>query len=78
MLVPIIMKKENVEECGNYRVIKLLSHTIKIWEKIMDERLRQGVEVSRGAERSKKNFTCYLKIRRRLMIGYQDGSCGDV
>ncbi|KAF3659980.1 hypothetical protein FXO37_13722 [Capsicum annuum] len=32
--------------CNNYRGIKLLSHTIKIWEKVVERRLRKIVPIS--------------------------------
>ena len=32
--------------CSNYRGIKLLSHTIKLWERIIDQRLRDIVSIS--------------------------------
>ena len=35
-----------MQECQNYRGIKLLSHTIKIWERIVDKRVRGEVEVA--------------------------------
>ena len=31
-LIPIYKNKGDVQECGNYRGIKLISHTMKIWE----------------------------------------------
>ena len=34
--------------CGNYRGIKLLSHTMKLWERIIDQRLRDIVRISDG------------------------------
>ncbi len=42
----IFKEKGDVQECGNYRGIKLLSHTMKIWERIVDERVRGEVELS--------------------------------
>lgn len=30
----------NVQECGNYRGTELLSHTMKMWARIMDAKLR--------------------------------------
>ena len=47
-MILIFKEKGDVQECGNYRGIKLLSHTMKVWEKALDERLRLEVEVSRG------------------------------
>ena len=32
---PIYKGKDSVMECGNYRGIKLMSHTMKIWERII-------------------------------------------
>lgn len=39
-LVPIYEIKCDVHECGNYRDINLMSHTIKLWGKIINKRLR--------------------------------------
>jgi hypothetical protein len=32
MLVPIYKNKEDIRNCTNYRGIKLMSHTMKLWE----------------------------------------------
>ena len=47
MLIPIYKNKENAQCCGNYRGIKLMSHTMKISEKIIKARLRDIVEISK-------------------------------
>lgn len=41
-------KKGDVQDCRSYRGIKLLFHIMKAWERILEERLRMKVEVSRG------------------------------
>ena len=46
VLVPIYKEKGDVQECLNYRGIKLLSHTMKIWERIVDKRVRGKLEVA--------------------------------
>ena len=46
VLVPIYKEKGDVQECQNYRGIKLLSHTMKIWERIADKMVRGEVEVA--------------------------------
>ena len=46
VLVPIYKEKGDAQECQNYRGIKLLSHTMKIWERIVDKRVRGEVEVA--------------------------------
>ena len=48
-VITAIYKEEgDIQDCGNYRGIKLMSHTMKIWEKIIDGRIRDetciGVE----------------------------------
>jgi hypothetical protein len=40
ILVPIFNNKEDVQSCTNYRGIKLMSHTMKLWERIIEHRLR--------------------------------------
>ena len=45
ILVPIFKEKGDVQECKNYRGIKLLTHTFKIWEKLVDRRLRECTEI---------------------------------
>ena len=39
-IVPVFKEKGDTQECGNYRGIKLMSHTLKMWEKVIDRRLR--------------------------------------
>ena len=39
VLVPIY-KKGDVQSCTNYRGIKLMSHTMKMWERVVEARLR--------------------------------------
>ena len=46
VLVPIYKEKGDVQQCQNYRGIKLLSHTMKIWERIVNERVRGEVEMA--------------------------------
>jgi hypothetical protein len=40
ILVPIFKNKGDVQSCTNYRGIKLMSHTIKLCERIIEHRLR--------------------------------------
>ena len=44
-LIPIFKNKGDILECGNYRGIKLLSHTMKVWESIVDGRIRKEVVI---------------------------------
>ena len=38
VIVPIFKEKGDIQDCGNYRGIKMISHTMKIWERIIDRR----------------------------------------
>jgi hypothetical protein len=46
ILVPIFKKKADVQSCTNYQGIKLMSHTMKIWERIIEHRLRGVTNVT--------------------------------
>jgi hypothetical protein len=39
-LVAILKKKGDIQSCTNYQGIKLMSHTMKIWERVIEHRLR--------------------------------------
>jgi hypothetical protein len=39
ILVPIFKNKGDIQSCTNYRGIKLMSHTMKLWEKVIEHRL---------------------------------------
>ena len=44
MIIPTCIYKEKghiIQDCGNYRGIKLMSHTMKIWERIIEGRPRE-------------------------------------
>ena len=35
------IQSTDIQECGNYRGIKLMSHTMEVWEKVIDRRLQE-------------------------------------
>ncbi|KAK3546639.1 hypothetical protein QTP70_031433, partial [Hemibagrus guttatus] len=45
VLVPIFKNKGDVQSCSNYRGIKLMSHTMTLWERVVEARLRKVVEI---------------------------------
>nr|XP_043639362.1 uncharacterized protein LOC122610435 [Erigeron canadensis] len=45
-VIPIYKNKGDVQSCSNYRGIKLLSHTMKLWERVIDMRLRRVTKVA--------------------------------
>ena len=38
--------KGDVMECNNYRGIKLMSHTMKLWERMIEARLREITKIA--------------------------------
>ncbi|GJW90769.1 retrovirus-related pol polyprotein LINE-1 [Tanacetum coccineum] len=40
-VIPIFKNKGDAQVCSNYRGIKLLSHTMKLWERVIERRERQ-------------------------------------
>ena len=44
-LRPIFKNKGDILECNNYRGIKLMSHFMKLWERIIEARLREIVKI---------------------------------
>ena len=47
VLIPIYKNKRDAQCCENYREIKLMSHTMKVWERIIETRLRDRVEITK-------------------------------
>ncbi|MCJ8737802.1 hypothetical protein PDJAM_G00028250 [Pangasius djambal] len=75
VLVPIFKNKGDVQSCSNYRGIKLMSHTMKLWERVVEARLRKVVEICEQQygfmpRKSTKNAIFALRI---LMEKYRDG-----
>ena len=44
-LIPIFKNKGGILECNNYRGIKSMSHFMKLWERIIEVRLREIVNI---------------------------------
>ena len=45
-LIPIFKNKGDIMECGSYRGIKLMCHSMKLYERVQEGRLRNLVEIS--------------------------------
>ena len=43
--VPLFKEKGDIQECKNYRGIKLLTHTFNIWERVLDRRVRECTDI---------------------------------
>ncbi|KAK3569308.1 hypothetical protein QTP86_026541, partial [Hemibagrus guttatus] len=75
VLVPIFKNKGDVQSCSNYRGIKLRSHTMKLWERVVEARLRKVVEIceQQYGFMPRKSTTDAIFALRILMEKYRDG-----
>ena len=75
VLVPIYKNKGDGHCCGSYRGIKLMSYTMKIWERIIETRLRDRVEISKQQYEliPGKRTTDAMFTLRMLMEKYRKG-----
>ncbi|KAK3542203.1 hypothetical protein QTP86_018484 [Hemibagrus guttatus] len=75
VLVSIFKNKGDVQSCSNYRGIKLMSHTMKLWERVVEARLRKVVEIceQQYGFMPRKSTTDAIFALRILMEKYRDG-----
>ena len=75
VLIPIYKNKRDAQCCGNYRGIKLMTHTMKVWERIIETRLRDRVEISKQQYgfMPEKRTTDAMFALRMLMEKYRKG-----
>ena len=75
VLIPIYKIKGDAQCCGNYRGIKLMSYTMKMWERIIEAVLRDRVEISKqqyGFMLGKETIDAMFALRM-LMEKYREG-----
>ncbi|XP_051806753.1 uncharacterized protein LOC127534762 [Acanthochromis polyacanthus] len=75
VLVPIFKNKGDVKSCGNYRGIKLMSHTMKLWERVVEARLRAEVNICelQYAFMPRKSTADAIFALRMLIEKYREG-----
>ena len=75
-ITPICKDKGDHMNCCNYRGITLLSHTMKHWERIIDQRLRDIVSISDGqfGFKSGVGTTDAIFVIRTLCEKYREGN----
>ena len=47
-MVPLYKNKGDIQDCSNYRGIKLISHTMKLWERVIKHRLREHAKIAKN------------------------------
>ncbi|KAJ0456145.1 putative RNA-directed DNA polymerase [Helianthus annuus] len=74
IVVPLYKNKGDAQCCGSYRGIKLLSYTMKLWERVIETRLRREtqVTVNQFGFMPGRSTTEAIHILRRLMEKYRE------
>ena len=67
MLIPLYKGKGDIKECGNYRGIKSMSHTMKLWERLIEAMIRKEMTIAKQQfrfmpERSTTDAIFYLRM----------------
>ena len=75
VLVPIFKEKGDIQECKNYRGIKLLTHTFKIWERVLDRRVRECTDIheSQFGFMPGRSTTGAIFILKQTIEQYREG-----
>ena len=75
VLIPIDKNKGGAQCFGNYRGIKLMSQTMKVWERIIEARLRDTVKISKQQYgfMPGKGTTDAIFALRMLKAKYREG-----
>nr|XP_009761666.1 PREDICTED: uncharacterized protein LOC104213818 [Nicotiana sylvestris] len=73
-MIPLYKNKRDVQNCNNYRGIKLLSHTMKVWERVIEGRLRRCVSIfeNQFGFMTGRSTTEAIHIVRRLFERYRE------
>ena len=66
--------KNDVKVCGNYRGIKILSHTVKLWERVVERRIRQEpvIRENQFGFMPGRSTIEAIHVLRRLMEKYRE------
>ena len=74
-LIPIFKGKGDVQVYANYRENKLTSHVLKIWERVIDRRLRQEITIweQQFGFTPKRSTTDAIFTLRMLAEKYREG-----
>ena len=75
ILIPIYKNKRDIMNCGNYRGIKLMCHSMKLYERVDENRLRNIVSISEeqfGFVKG-KSTTDAIFAQRQLQERYREG-----
>ena len=73
-VIPFYKNKGDIQDYNNYRGIKLLNHTMKLWKTVIERRLRKDISISDNQFDfiSGRSTTEAIYLLRRLMGLYRD------
>jgi len=73
-VIPLYKNKCDIQDCNNFRSIKLFSHTMKLWERVIERRLRKDVSISENqfGFMPGRSIIEAIYLLRRLMDFYRD------
>jgi len=73
-IIPLYKNKGDAQNYNNYRGIKLLSHTMKLWERVIEGRLKTSIEISKNqfGFRPDRSTIEAIHLLRRLMECYKE------
>ena len=65
----------DIQECTNYRGIKLLTHTFKIWERVLDRQVRECTDIhgSQFGFMPGRSTTDAIFILKQTIEQYREG-----
>ena len=74
IVIPLYKNKGDIQDCNNYRGIKLLSHTMKLWERVIEGRLSKDILISEDqfGFMSGRSTTEAIHLSRRLIELHRD------
>ena len=73
ILIPIYKNKGDIQNCANYRGIKLMSHTMKLWKRVIKNGIRAKTLVSNNqfGFMPRRSTMEAIYLLRRLMERYR-------
>ena len=73
-LISLFKNKGDAQVCGNYRRIKLLSHTMKLWERVIEKRIKRETVIRENQFRfmPERSTTEAIHLLRRLVEKYRE------
>jgi len=73
-VIPLYKNKGDIQDCNNFRGIKLLRHTTKLWERVIERRLQKDGSISKNQFDFMPGRSTIetIYLLRRLMGLYRD------